>query len=158
MAQSVSQTVFYPPGLGFFPASDLWRWEVYRQNNYVLGPGKEWTIWDRSASGWLYYVILMTDNPDTRLQVDLHADGRLEIDVSPRDLYELGAVGTNPGIITLYRYDSTNNVYVIGYAPQGGLGVPFRSRAVARIVNPSNTPATIKFLEAWLIILKLYSL
>ena len=97
------------------------------------------------------------DNPDIRIRVDLMADGKLELDISPRDLYELGTVGTNPGLITLYRYDTANNVYVVGYAPQGGLGVPFRGKASAAIYNPSNSDATIRFMNAWLIILEEYS-
>jgi len=138
----------------YSPALPGWRWEPVTQTRLRIPARARKTLWDRSGCGWLYYVFMVLDNPDVLLCLDLYADGRVEIRVSPRMLYEWGAIGSNPGVITLYKYDETSNVYAIGYAPQGALGVPFRGRIRAWLENNTPRESRVDVLEAWIIMLK----
>jgi len=136
-----------------FPSSGLWLWRpIYEKG--VIGAGQTKEIYDRRESGWINHVTMVCTNPDLKLCIDLEADGKIEIRISPRTLKYLGAVQRCAGVFNLLVYDDSTPLYIGEYAPvSGGLGIPFRGRNRAWIENPSNVPVSFE-VSVWLAIVK----
>lgn len=138
--------------LMFFPASHKWHWLPLRKRNLTIGPGKTYELWDESGNGWIYYAMFSANSPDLQVLIDVYADRVLDLAFSFNDLYNDGNINVGQGYFNLTRYDTTNNVYVMQYAPIG-LGVPFRGRNTCKLRNPTTSTITVNSF-AWLIILK----
>jgi len=139
-----------------FPVQKYWRWSVVRYRNRTLNPWTSLVLWDHEAAGWLYYVHAIADNPDITLRLDLASlPDTMEIEVSFRDLYEMGFTNSIHGFRVL-RYDDTSRVYSAEFAPgiSGYLGAPFRDRIKAIVVNPTDKPVTFS-INAWMIMLEM---
>ena len=132
------------------PNSDKWRWVPIIHKNKVVPPGGRFKLYEKKGSGYIYAFIASVNNPDLRMLIDVGADNRIEIDESPRELYNMGLTGTNQGYFQVTLWDETNDVYVVGYSPIG-LGVPFTGINRAEIINPTDKPGTIYFMTAWLL-------
>jgi len=142
-----------PPWLN--PRRRDWRWHVEYKANEVLPPNTEKTLLDIDAAGWFYYAIFWVNDPDVHVKLDLRADGKVEIDVTPRMLYEdMGALSRAQGFGVI-NYDPANNNYVLEFGPGiAGTPIPFRGKARASVYNPKPTEARIVFYQVWLILLK----
>jgi len=132
------------------PNSDRWRWVPIKHKNVVIPPGRRFKLYEQKGSGYIYSFIASVSNPDLRMLIDVGADNRIDIDESPRELYNMGLTGTNQGYFQVTLWDETNDIYVVGYSPIG-LGVPFTGVNRAEIINPTDTPGTIYFMTAWLL-------
>jgi hypothetical protein len=129
------------------PPLEGFRWHVINLFNQSIEGGKTVTVFDEREEGYLVFVYFKTDSPELAIQVDLEADGTVEINLSPKFLYEIGMTTPNTGAAYVTRYDTTNNVYVTFYTPSPWY--PFKGRAVARIVNPTSSRINYDFV-AWL--------
>lgn len=85
--------------------------------------------------------------------LDLEADGIIELAVTPRYINDLNQ--RERVMISVQKYDTTNNDYVLEFVPPLGLlGIPFRGRAKVAVENPTTTPAMIKEYIAWIILIR----
>lgn len=136
----------------FFPNNKEWRWVPVIQPTVTVKPKSQYVFWDRMANGWLYYMLAVSDDPDILYGLDLHADGIIEIRLSPRMLYNWGLVGGSGYAMHVTRYDDTNKIYAVEMAPgfQNGLGNPFRGRNRTLAQNPTDHDVTVA-LYAWII-------
>jgi len=133
-----------------FPATPFWRWYPVRLKDFTIPPGQKYIVWDLKSSGWIYSVVLRCDNPNLLFQIDVQADGLLEIEISIEDLKDMGLVNLATGEITVTNYDDTNNDYTVAYFPMGW-GVPFRGMNRGTIYNPTSETVTVKLLNAWIL-------
>ena len=139
--------------LMFFPSSHRWHWYPIRKSNLTIDPGRTVELWNEKSDGWIYYVMFSANSPDLQVLIDVYADRVLDLVFDFNDLYNDGNINVGQGYFNLTRYDTTNNVYVMQYAPIG-LGVPFRGRNVCKIRNPTTSAITLNNMFAWLIMLK----
>ncbi len=136
----------------YFPNDKKWKWIPIALPSIAVQPRTEYEFWDKSANGWLYYVFIQSDNPDILYGLDIHADGIIEMRLSPRMLYNWGQIGSSGYAMHVTKYDDTNNIYVVEMAPgfQNGLGIPFRGRNRTFAYNPTSETVTLT-LYAWII-------
>lgn len=132
------------------PNSNRWKWVPVKIINRVILPGDRVELYDHKGSGYIYYFMATMNSPDLRFHIDVGADNRLEIDISPRDLYNMGLTGTHQGYFQVTAWKPDQNFYAIGYSPIG-LGVPFTGSNRAEVVNPTSSPVVIYYLIAWLL-------
>ena len=129
-------------------------WEPFVKVKEKIEPQKEVVAVDFSGAGFLNYVFVRVDNPDVIAQLDLHADGRVELAVTPRELYEMGYTQSIGGFRVL-KYSPSQSDYVIEFAPGmlNTFGVPFRGKCRLTLKNPTTATATYT-LYAWVIRVK----
>ena len=137
-----------------FPKQENWKWDPITREYLVLDPGEREELWDKVSSGWLYWVMVISNSPDVRFRVDMYADKVIDIDVTIRYLNRIGFLGTGSGKFLVTKYDETNNLYVAQYTPLNGLGVPFRGRNVAFVENNTDSTITVELIKAFLITLR----
>jgi len=133
-----------------FPTTSLWRWYPVRLTNFTIPPGQKAVVWNMKSSGWIHFVTVRCNNPDIIFQIDVQADGLLEIAVSIRDLKDMGLVSPMAGVFTVTNYDDSNNDYTFVYSPTGW-GIPFRGMNRGTIYNPTTETVTVKLLNAWIL-------
>jgi len=137
----------------YFPKEVDWEWYPVREENITLSPGEEEEIWNEEFDGWIYWAMLSANSPYISLALDIYGNRRLDLIVDIATLYNLGFKGLGQGYFNVIRYDTTNNVYVVAYAPTG-LGIPFRGKNVCKIKNIGTSDAVVTLFQAWLIILR----
>jgi len=133
-----------------FPNSSNWKWRPIVKKGETIQPGRRLTLYDQKGNGYIYYFIISVSNPDAKLMLDVGADDKIELNLSARDLRNMGFEGSAQGHFQVTKWDETNNIYVVGYAPIG-LGVPFKGRNRAEIINSTSLPCVIYGMWAWLI-------
>ena len=134
----------------FFPLSERWKWYPIIQSARKISPGARYVVWDRSSSGWIYFVSVEADNPDLTIVIELLSQNRVELAISFRSLYNQGLVGLSQGLITVTRYSDEDKEYFMVYSPIG-FGVPFRDRCRCSVLNPTRDTITLKSFITWLI-------
>lgn len=128
---------------------DRYRMEkIVDRRNESIGPREAKTLLEEYVAGFLVFVVLETDNPDVWVLVDLYGDGSLDIQLSPRYLYTLGATSPNASGAWLSRYDDTEKKYVAWYTPSPW--IPFKGFTRIKIMNSSLSDATFSF-TAWVL-------
>lgn len=133
------------------PATDLleyFKWTRIERRNQLLKPRGSVTLLERTVAGFLAFVILDTNSPDTTVVVDLYGDGSVDIALSPRRLYELGLTSWNSAGGYVALYDTIKNRYVAVYSPSPW--IPFNGFARVKVHNPSMEEATYS-IAVWLL-------
>ena len=135
-----------------------WRYLPIVLKNQRLQPGERLPIQETEEPGWCFYALLTSNNPYLEVWIDVYADRSLEIRQS---FYSLNLLGSTQSIggFRILKYDDTNKIYTMEFAPgmTGGFGIPFRERNVIYVNNPKvtplgpNTEANYSF-YAWLIL------
>ena len=132
----------------FFPKNKNWDWYPIRRGPITIEPGGKVTLWDKKGSGWIYYALIQCNNPKLQIKIDCYADTINEIIVDIETLYNvLGNTGLGQGYFNVTKYDTTNNIYVVQYAPIS-LGVPFRDRNVCTLRNPTTSSIIVNLVQA----------
>lgn len=137
-----------------FPKETYWSWLPVVKEKELIKPGGVLDLFSEEKDGWLYYVRLVSTNPDIEVNIDVFADRMIEISETIRSLKEAGYAASQLGFRIL-TYDDFNSIYSVEYAPgMGGFpGVPFRGKNRAYLVNKGNVDAYVWF-TGWLIEVK----
>lgn len=134
-----------------FPISDRWSWSPKIFIRQVVPPmTPKYILYDEAGAGWIYYAILTASNKDLRWVVNWKSDETIEMNLSFKELYEVGASDSRG--MRILKYDEVANIYTAEYAP-GILafpGTPFRERNIFYLINPTTNPVMFS-LWAWLI-------
>jgi hypothetical protein len=112
------------------------REERYWLENVVLKPGES-TEWVAPLDGWMSFVAGMFNQKHTTV---VHNIWVKEVSFSPYTLYTAGATQANSMVCWCSKYDSTNDVYVLVYAPRPYKF--FRKNDYIRITAPKADPVT----------------
>lgn len=132
---------------GLLPPIEGYRWMVIKRENQILQPKQSDILFDHGGSGYFVFAYLETDTPEIEVITSITGGGSIDIMLSPKKLYEAGALSPSPGAAYLTRYDTdcTANCKYIGmYTPSPWL--PFSERSSARIYNPTYKTARYTFL------------
>jgi len=141
------------PPTYLFPATLVWEYYPLIRHKEVILPGEKLVLYDRIASGWLFYAFGVCNDPDLIFCIDIYGEGAVEIRLSPRRMYELGHTQPNIKGFWLSRYDDVEKVYVVNYTPQG-LGAPFREYNKFWLENPTDRAILLEYLFGILILLR----
>lgn len=135
------------------PRDENWAWKaICRLKPLSIAPGEEEVLWDEEGKGWIFNAISAVNSKKARVRLDVYADGIVEVDTTPEELYNMGFLGVGNGQFLVSRYDDVNNYYVVQYVPHT-FGVPFRGRNRCAIINDTDSDIIVYFFSAWLIIM-----
>ena len=116
-----------------------------------IRPRQRVSLYNKTARGYLFMAIFRTNNPDVRVLLDVYAEGRIEINVSIRELVEeYGFTYYIPGAFVVTMFDPNWNVgsnYVSVFSLQPP-GLAFSGRLRLETYNPTDQDATVS-LHAW---------
>lgn len=126
------------------------RWKVILHINRILKPRQQMVLYDEMHQGFMVFAFLQTDTPEVEVTLDLSGDGSIEARLSPKFLYEVGAVNPNNVSAYLTVYDPDNNNYVAMYTPSPWL--PFMERVRVTLLNPRTDKEAKLTFTAWLLV------
>ena len=116
------------------------RWaEMFRPQprSFALAPRQSERLLQRPLHGFVWYMMLYSDNPDVAIKASL--DGAVQLPaLSPRDLYAVGCIGYTCVVADVTRYDDAARVYVgVVRGP-----IPVNGMLTVDAVNEGANPAS----------------